>query len=276
MHSLDKLEKRRQKLAAQQARVTPAAVDPVITVQSNHILTSPSVIDCACVIHGDVYSWTYVERLFNMLRRHITPDIRFHVYTEPTRPVPAPMIRHDLTDLGISGPRRGWWYKMQLFNPEHHAGPLLYFDLDTVILNNIDWIWQQPLKYFWAVRDFKYLWRPHDYRVNSSVMWWDTRKFESVWSAFQREDIRRVISRNYGDQDYISNAVSDADRRLFDVERVVSWRWQCQDGGYNFSRKCYKHPDSGTRLAPRNSVIVFHGNPKPADLHDSVIVRHWQ
>jgi hypothetical protein len=164
---------------------------------------------------------------------------------------------------------------MQLFNPEHHAGPLLYFDLDTVVVGNIDWIWQQPLKYFWAVRDFKYLWRPHDYRVNSSVMWWDTRKFESVWSAFQREDIRRVISRNYGDQDYISNAIPEEDRRLFDVERVVSWRWQCQDGGYNFSRKCYKHPDTGTRLAQRNSVLVFHGSPKPADLQDAVIVRHW-
>jgi hypothetical protein len=165
---------------------------------------------------------------------------------------------------------------MQLFNPEHHAGPLLYFDLDTVVVGNIDWIWQQPLKYFWAVRDFKYLWRPHDYRVNSSVMWWDTRKFESVWSAFQREDIRRVISRNYGDQDYISNAILDTDRRLFDVERVVSWRWQCQDGGYNFSRKCYKHPDTGTRIAPRNSVIVFHGNPKPADLQDPIVSAHWK
>lgn len=232
-------------------------------------------IDCACVIHGDAYSWTYVERLYNMLSRHITPGIRLHVYTEADRPVPAPMIKHALTDWSISGPRRAWWYKMQLFNPEHHAGPLLYFDLDTVIVRNIDWIWQQPLRYFWAVRDFKYLWRPQDYRVNSSIMWWDTQRFESVWRAFQREDLRKIMSRNHGDQDYISNAVAESDRRLFDVERVVSWRWQCKDGGYNFSRKCYKTPGVGTRLNHRNSVIVFHGQPKPADLQDSIISAHW-
>jgi len=244
------------------------------------MVTTPTTptgpIDCACVIHGDAYSWAYVERLYNMLSRHITPGIRLHVYTEADRPVPAPMIKHALTDWSIGGPRRAWWYKMQLFDPEHHAGPLLYFDLDTVIVRNIDWIWQQPLRYFWAVRDFKYLWRPHDYRVNSSIMWWDTRQFESVWRAFQREDLRRIMSRNHGDQDYISNAISDSDRRLFDVEQIVSWRWQCKDGGYNFSRKCYKSPGTGTRLNHRNSVIVFHGQPKPADLQDSIILQHWQ
>ena len=272
---MDKLEKRRIKLAAQQARLLQATADNIQSIAPVNSISNLGAIDCACVIHGDLYSWTYVEKLYNMLQRNISRDIRFHVYTESTRPVPAPMIRHDLTDLGISGPRRGWWYKMQLFNPEHHAGPLLYFDLDTVIVNNIDWIWQQPLRYFWAVRDFKYLWRPHDYKINSSIMWWDTRQFEYVWSAFQREDIRRVISRNHGDQDYISNAILDTDRRLFDTERVVSWRWQCQDGGYNFSRKCYRHPDTGVRLGQRNSVIVFHGNPKPADLQDPILFRHW-
>ena len=106
------------------------------------MVTTPTAptgpIDCACVIHGDAYSWTYVERLYNMLSRHVTPGIRLHVYTEADRSVPAPMIKHALTDWSISGPRRAWWYKMQLFNTQHHAGPLLYFDLDTVIVRNID------------------------------------------------------------------------------------------------------------------------------------------
>jgi hypothetical protein len=232
-------------------------------------------IDCACVIHGDAYSWTYVERLYNMLSRHITPGIRLHVYTEADRVVPAPMIKHELTDWNITGNKQGWWYKMQLFNSAHHAGPLLYFDLDTVIVSNIDWICQQSLKYFWAVRDFKYLWRPTDYQINSSIMWWDTREFDSVWQSFQREDLRKIMRQNHGDQDYINTAISEVDRRLFDIERVKSWRWQCLDGGYNFTRKTYKNPGLGSQIDHRASVIVFHGQPKPANLQDSLIIRHW-
>jgi hypothetical protein len=232
-------------------------------------------IDCACVIHGDAYPWVYVERLFAMLKKHLSYDIRLHVYTEKDRPVPATMIKHELEDFGIAGPRRAWWYKMQLFNVEHHAGPLLYFDLDTVIVDNIDWICQQPLNYFWAVRDFKYLWRESDYKVNSSIMWWNTQKFDGVWQAFKRQDLKKILIKYHGDQDYINDAIGSADRRFFDTVRVKSWRWQCLDGGFNFRRKCYQNPGTGTAIDQRTSVLIFHGNPKPGELQDSVVNEFW-
>ena len=109
-------------------------------------ITTP--VDCACVIHGTGYDWTYVDRLYNMLNKHISRGVRLHVYTEADRPVPTPYIKHTLTDWGISGPKRAWWYKMQLFNPDHFRGQLLYFDLDTVIVNNIDWICNRAPEYF--------------------------------------------------------------------------------------------------------------------------------
>ena len=233
-------------------------------------------IDCACVIHGEAYAWTYVERLYNMLNRHITPDIRLHVYTESDRPVPAPMIKHVLTDWGIGGPKQSWWYKMQLFNPEHHAGPLLYFDLDTVIVGNIDWIWQLPTAYFWAVRDFKYLWRPTYSGLNSSVMWWDTTKHTQIWDQFTQEDLSKIVRKYHGDQDYISNSVPINQRRFFDLDRAKSWRWQCVDGGYDFKKKRHFTPGSSTCFSPTTSIVVFHGQPKPAETLDPAIVQHWQ
>jgi len=210
-----------------------------------------------------------------MLKKHLSYDIRLHVYTEKDRPVPATMIKHELEDFGIAGPRRAWWYKMQLFNVEHHAGPLLYFDLDTVIVDNIDWICQQPLNYFWAVRDFKYLWRESDYKVNSSIMWWNTQKFDGVWQAFKRQDLKKILIKYHGDQDYINDAIGSADRRFFDTVRVKSWRWQCLDGGFNFRRKCYQTPGTGTAIDQRTSVLIFHGNPKPGELQDSVVNEFW-
>lgn len=238
--------------------------------------SSTGIVDCACVIHGDAYSWTYVDRLYSMLQRHITAEIRLHVYTEADRPVPAPYIKHELTDWGISGPRRAWWYKIQLFNPAHHVGPMLYFDLDVVIVNNIDWILNLPLQYFWTVQDFKFLWRPTHPGINSSIMWWNTTTFDHVWKNFQQSELHRTIKYYAGDQDYLTQEI-DANRvRFFHAERVKSWRWQCLDGGYDFKRRRFMTPNSGTQITPDTSVLVFHGRPKPADVKDPLIIRHWQ
>jgi hypothetical protein len=186
------------------------------------------------------------------------------------------MIKHVLTDWGISGPKQSWWYKMQLFNSEHHAGPLLYFDLDTVIVNNVDWIWKLPSEYFWAVRDFKYLWRPTYSGLNSSVMWWDTNKYTHVWNQFAQEDLPKIMRNYHGDQDYISSNIPVNQRRFFESERVKSWRWQCADGGYDFKKKRHFSPGSDTYFPPETSVVIFHGQPKPAEITDPVIVHHWQ
>ena len=240
--------------------------------------TTTKTIDCACVIHGDAYSWDYVERLYNMLTRHLTPTVRLHVYTEAGRSVPAPLIKHTLEDWGFGGNKKSWWYKMQLFNSEHHTGPIMYFDLDTVIVANIDWIWQTPLAYFWAVRDFKYLWRSTFYGINSSVMWWDTTKYAYVWEKFKTQNINHVMTKYRGDQDFITDAVPLQHRKSFDLDRVQSWRWQCLDGGYNFEKKQHLAPGAGTHLLPSTSVMIFHGNPKPHQvlMQDIIVQQHWQ
>jgi len=276
MPSLDKLEKRRLKLAAQQARLAQVPPDNIQSSPPVPVVSSLDIIDCACVIHGDAYSWGYVERLYSMLRRHITPAIRFHVYTEADRPIPQHMIRHDLEPWHITRARRAWWYKMQLFNTQHHAGPLLYFDLDTVIVGNIDWIWQQPLRYFWAVRDFKYLWRPTNTGINSSIMWWDTRQYQQVWQAFKTENLDTVMRRYHGDQDYIGSVIAKDQCRFLDTNNVVSWRWQCQEGGYDFRRRSGRTPGSGATIPATASVLVFHGTPKPDKITDAQVLQHWR
>lgn len=237
-------------------------------------ITGP--IDCACVIHGTAYTWNYVERLYSMLQRHISPDIRMHVYTEASRTVPDPYIKHALEDWGFTGPKKSWWYKIQLFNPEHHRGALLYFDLDTVIVGNINWMWQLPLQYYWTVRDFKSLWRDSSYSVNSSAMWFDTSRFEYVWTNFKNQGVNKVVNIYRGDQDFITEAIPQSERRFFEHGRVRSWRWECLDGGYDFNKRRYLKPNTGTDLPDRTSVLIFHGRPKPDQILDPVITQHWQ
>ena len=235
-------------------------------------------VDCACVIHGDGYDFTYVDRLYNMLNRHLSRGARLHVYTEASRAVPAHMVRHDLTEWpGVSGRKRSWWYKMQLFNSDHFQGQLLYFDLDTVIVSNIDWMTQLSPVFFWTLRDFRSLWRPDCYNMNSSVMYWNTNDWQSIWTQFEQQGIDRVRIRHQhgGDQDYLNTVIPAQKRRFLDEQRIVSWRWTALDGGMNFKNRTYKRPNRGTILDPRNSVLVFHGDPKPHEVSDVVIKTHW-
>jgi hypothetical protein len=236
----------------------------------------PGVIDCACVIYGTAYDWSYVEKLYNMIKRNLSSEIRFHVYTEANRPVPPHMIKHALTEWQVGNPRNAWWYKMQMFNSEHHAGPLLYFDLDVVIINSIDWIKDSSTDYFWAIHDFKRLYRPLIRDLNSSIMWWDTAKFNWVWEEFQKHALGDLQKRYRGDQDFLTAIIADKDRRFFNVNNVASWRWQCNEGGYNFAKKQPFLPNTPPKIPDTASVLIFHGNPKPADITDSITLAHWK
>ena len=235
------------------------------------------IIDCACVIHGTTYTWDYVEKLHSMVTRHLSWPIRLHVFTESDRPVPAPMIKHDLEIWpGIGGPRSAWWYKMQLFNPENFAGPLLYFDLDVIISGNLDWIVASDLDYFWAIRDFKHLWRPESRTLNSSVMYWDTTKFQNIWRQFSNTDLLKIVAKYKGDQDFLTDAVDTRRQRFFDADRVHSWRWQAHDGGLDFATRKYKTPGSGAVVAPTAQILICHGKPKPHEILDEFVVKHWR
>jgi hypothetical protein len=234
-----------------------------------------NVIDCACLIHDVRYSWQYVDKLYNSLCRNLTPAVRLHVYTEHNRAVPAHMIHHALEEWpGVRGPKKSWWHKIQLFNPKFHTGPLLYFDLDTVITGNIDWIWRLSTDRFWAVKDFKFLFRPSRICMNSSVMWFDPSRWSHVYYEFDQATVRNR-GRYHGDQDYINEKIPPGQISYFDVERVKSWRWQVKDGGYDFKIRKYKMPGLGTILDNQTNVLIFHGDPKPHEIQDPNVLQYW-
>lgn len=234
------------------------------------------IVDCACVIHSDGYGWTYVDRLYNMLKRNLSNDIRMHVYTEASRLVPPHMVKHELEEWpGVSGPKKSWWYKMQLFNPENFSGNLLYFDLDTIILRSIDWIPTLPTEKFWTIKDFKHLQNIMLSEINSSVMWWNVEKFSYVWEKFRTEDFKTILRTHKGDQDFLQVSINYNNRRYFDENKLQSYRWQCLDGGYNFERRSFNHPGKGVTIAADTSILVFHGQPKPHEIKHPEIVKLW-
>lgn len=240
-------------------------------------MDSSNKIDCACLIHSDGYDWIYVERLYNMLCRNLNKPIRFHVYTEESREVPDHMIKHSLIEWPcVAGPKKSWWYKLQLFNSEHHDGNLLYFDLDTVIVRSISWIPQLPTSRLWTIKDFRRLQHQDWTRMNSSIMWWNVPMLDWVWKQFSQHNLESVI-RQYrdGDQEYLWEKLGPMWTRFFPSDCIQSWRWQAFDGGMTFPKKKSVTPGTGTRIDNNVSVLVFHGHPKPHEITDPTVVKLW-
>lgn len=234
------------------------------------------VVDCACLIHDTLYDWVYVEKLFSSLVRNLTPAVRMHVFTEANRPVPKPFIHHALEEWpGIRGPKSSWWYKIQIFNNQLHSGDLLYFDLDTIITGNIDWIWKKDPKQFHAVRDFKHLFRPHRTTLNSSVMWFNVNEYNYIYQQFDPELVRSKRIRYHGDQDYIHDMVPDERLCYLDPDKIKSYKWEVKEGGFDFQQRRSKNPGSPT-LLDGVDVLIFHGNPKPAKITDAEVLQYWR
>jgi hypothetical protein len=262
-----KHQRRAEKALARMQQDTQDAALPVIR----------GALHCACLIHSTGYDWTYVDRLYNMIVRNLNRDVIFHVYTEESRAVPAHMTKHVLKEWpGQWGARKSWWYKIQLFNSNYYQGPLLYFDLDTVIVGRLDWITELPTKFLWAPKDYRYLWKPSHQGINSSVMWWDTTRFDWVWRDFDQANLGQIMRHYNGDQDYISEKVPPNNIRTFLPMSAMSWRWQVKDGGMNFKTRQYQNPNSGTHIDSRTSILVFHGSPKPHEVKDPVIENFWR
>ena len=107
-------------------------------------------------------------------------------------------------------------------------------------------------------------------------MWWNTTKYSHVWEKFKQQQLNQVMRKYHGDQDYITAEIPVQERRFFETNRVLSWRWQCLDGGYDFKKKQHLTPNTGTQVLPATSIMVFHGHPKPAQINDLIITQHWQ
>jgi hypothetical protein len=221
-----------------------------------------------CINWGTKYSPEYVFRLFNMVSRHSENSLEFfcltdqpELYVEPIKPI------------FLKGELKGWWNKMLLFRdgilPD---GEYIYFDLDVVIVDNIDCFLAH--KGFGIVRDFI---RPFNglmggAEFNSSVM-----KFTQdpeLWNFFHNNmqfwsEAEKKVS-FFGDQNVISSYLN---QRGFDSPFPDEWTWSYKAGVKRGSARVGKN--LGTHIPNGGKVCVFHGNPNPHQVSEKWVKDNW-
>lgn len=114
--------------------------------------------------------------------------------------------------------------------------------------------------------------------MNSSIMWWNVARYDWVWQQF-KDTVKDTLTVEYpgGDQQYLNEKLGVNEIRFFPDERIQSWRWQAHDGGLNFATREARKPGTGTKINDSASVLVFHGQPKPHEMLDDVVIRQlWK
>ena len=211
-----------------------------------------------------------------MVERNLTVPHTFVCYTEDATGIDSSI---QIEPLNLISGVQGWWYKPMFFNPQLGLeGTILFFDLDVVIFDNIDYLFTYQTDKFCIIRDFN---RHviHNYnKFNSSIFRLNTGMHSSVYTDFINNP-QVPIRRYQGDQDWIRATVKDGTYEYWPDEWIQSYKWEMR-GKPRFNRMPRGERDFEVNGDPvikdSTSVAVFHGDPNPHNCKDQWVVDNWR
>ncbi len=202
-----------------------------------------SSLTVACVLAKPGYGREWVRRLERMVRANLTVPHRFVCLTDDdggltcrTKRLPA--------GLRFGS---GWWAKLALFQRGLFEGRVLYLDLDSLVLGDLDFVTKFDGD-FAILRDF---YRPDGY--GSGVMLWN-KPHPHVWDDWIAAG---APQHPLGDQGWMEQALPNAYRLQDEFPgKFVSYKVHCAERDQ----------------APEGAAVLsFHGEPKNADFPPE----HW-
>jgi len=222
------------------------------------------MLNIVCVLRsgGKVgYDALWVEKLQNSVSRNLSIPHRFVCLSDVD--VPCERIPLEFSSE-LKSP--GWWAKLQLFKPGLFDGPVLYFDLDTVIAGNLD----ELVQTITAQDDFL---MEHDHYFNlssSAILYWngdysniyyeymkDPAYYENKYSAENQGSDRQI-----GDQAVIASMTK---HRY--INQVCPRQW------FHIISK----QDHRIDLSQVKVLIFRKAKQKPSTMLDHPLVKqHWK
>jgi hypothetical protein len=213
--------------------------------------TPDKKVAVVCVLKsGGDYDADYVYKLQNMVKRNTTIPHDFICFSDMELDCKTVKLRDNLP---------GCWSKVEMFRKGAiEADRVVYFDLDTVILNNIDDILRADHN-FLGLRP----WNPRNFNRGmfaSGMMAWENSRFDYVYRDFREKDIANNPS---GDQQYMSNSIIGHGDKFRFMQKY-------HRGIYSFKRNCRPKKPIDTR------IVCFHGKPRPHECSEKWVKENWR
>lgn len=226
-----------------------------------------------CLKWGDKYSPEYVNKLSSMVDRHTSVDFEFVCFTENSYGIDKNIRIEPLPKIKT----QGWWYKPMFLGNELplQKGTLLFLDLDVVVFDNIDKLFNYEPDKFCIIRDFNRSLRQSWDRMNSSVFKLPIGKYNNLWQDFKQQT-NKYTGSNRGDQDMMYKHIKD--HVFWPDDWIQSYKWEMRDRNQlqllNGKRN-FKLPGD-PKINKDTCIAVFHGEPNPKDCIDPWVVDNWR
>jgi hypothetical protein len=229
-------------------------------------------ITILCVRFGRKYGVDYVERLRNMVARHMSVPYEFVCLTDDPNPIPGVRLIYQRA----AGYSKLWWHKVHMFDPNLPlSGRILYLDLDVVVCGDLSRLVSNLTNEFMGIQDFNRKFNPNWKILNSSTMSWEHRSQSHIWDKFVANPSH--AQRLHGDQDWIWQCAKDK-IKFWPWELIQSYKWEIRNRDELVDRTGKKGFKFISRSNPKLEccVAVFHGDPKPESVPDPFVVDNWR
>ncbi|MDM7950132.1 glycosyltransferase [Hydrogenophaga sp.] len=221
-------------------------------------MKSPRVV--LCMKWGTLYPPEYVNVLYSACRKYITGDFRFVCLTNEPEGIVSGVEVFPIPDIGLDEWHyyNGAWPKLGVFKADLYElkGRALFIDLDTVLLDNIDALFEQPGPLV-AIDNDPWKERTGHPCTMSSVFAFELGSLEHVVAQL-REDRDGLVKRHIIEQEYLHHAVEGI--RYWPQEWLVSFKYHLRRPLLVDRFLAPSAPPKGARL------LIFHGKPRPVDL----------
>ena len=222
-----------------------------------------------CINWGTKYGAEYINRLYGMVARNITPPFSFTCFTDNRDGIRPEVRCFDLPPLPAEMPANspGKWRKSSLWGPElgDLEGPVLFVDLDVVITGSLD-----PFFEYGAEEDTVLAWnitRPHQRMGQTSIYRFKVGNLVALQEIY-RADPEGVAAEYRFEQHFVTkNAPGGV--------KLWPWRWVA-----HFRAQCIPPFPLNYVIRPwiprGTRVVIFAGHLNPHDAIEGRFMSHLE
>ena len=213
---------------------------------------------------GDKYGSDYVNRLYQMVKRNITPPFKFVCYTDNKVGIDSnievyDMPRFDAAHLQTKGAYQKKTLCRSGLEPFKDGERFLFLDLDIVIMKNIDCFFE-----YLPNEDFIicYNWTRGNGKIgNSSVTMFRSGSLDYIISDLEKDFINYQNKFGTASQEYLSSKVIEKFGKLnfWPEEWCKSFQYHCLPNRLLRLFFTSRKPPEQTR------ILLFHGRVNPPD-----------
>lgn len=214
------------------------------------------MVNVICMKWGTKYGPEYVNTLRSMLSRHLVRAHRLVCFTDDGTGIGPGVEILPLPAMNLPPDKERGWRKLSTFQSPFGdlRGPVLFLDLDIVIIDSIDCFFDHPGE-FCIIHDWAKPWRTTG---NSSVYRFEAGAHPELLDTFL-QNIDQVKREVRNEQEYLTREMQRIGILAYwPKEWCVSFKYGCLPA---FPLNLVQTP----RLPQGARIVVFHGNPNPPE-----------